>query len=261
MIRRPPRSTLFPYTTLFRSGRRRRVGRHRACLRPWLDGSPSAVHGRGALARDAAGTESDARARNHAAGHQVGRPRSARHSRGGARGAGAPASGRQGAPPRGGRARDPRRPAAGDGELDRQAVRAVGRRRAPLEPPRAPGPHPAGRSAADRPTPLKVEVRLFAAFLAYLPAPAPQGAVTLDVPEASTVDDIARRLGIPADLARVVLVNGQDAPPGRPLTGGDGGTIFPPLAGGVGGGAAAPASPSSTTESISAPTGTATPLA
>src|SRR3989442_4376188 len=26
MIRRPPRSTLFPYTTLFRSGRRRRAG-------------------------------------------------------------------------------------------------------------------------------------------------------------------------------------------------------------------------------------------
>src|SRR3712207_7369022 len=28
MIRRPPRSTLFPYTTLFRSGRRRRVEVH-----------------------------------------------------------------------------------------------------------------------------------------------------------------------------------------------------------------------------------------
>src|SRR3989454_8584010 len=27
MIRRPPRSTLFPYTTLFRSGPRRRAGR------------------------------------------------------------------------------------------------------------------------------------------------------------------------------------------------------------------------------------------
>src|SRR2546426_9037514 len=29
MIRRPPRSTLFPYTTLFRSSARRRVGRPR----------------------------------------------------------------------------------------------------------------------------------------------------------------------------------------------------------------------------------------
>src|SRR2546422_11697207 len=30
MIRRPPRSTLFPYTTLFRSHRRRVAGLHRA---------------------------------------------------------------------------------------------------------------------------------------------------------------------------------------------------------------------------------------
>ena len=35
MIRRPPRSTLFPYTTLFRSGGRRRRGQQRM---RWLDG-------------------------------------------------------------------------------------------------------------------------------------------------------------------------------------------------------------------------------
>src|SRR2546429_5478354 len=33
MIRRPPRSTLFPYTTLFRSGREREVARDRAGVR------------------------------------------------------------------------------------------------------------------------------------------------------------------------------------------------------------------------------------
>src|SRR5256885_12133831 len=38
MIRRPPRSTLFPYTTLFRSGRRRRAGnRQRGCRGRGLD--------------------------------------------------------------------------------------------------------------------------------------------------------------------------------------------------------------------------------
>src|SRR3712207_8132124 len=31
MIRRPPRSTLFPYTTLFRSGRHRRLRRRPRC--------------------------------------------------------------------------------------------------------------------------------------------------------------------------------------------------------------------------------------
>src|SRR5260221_9182245 len=49
MIRRPPRSTLFPYTTLFRSrpwtrGRGRRSGRHR--LRPVQD--PGYAGGRSA---------------------------------------------------------------------------------------------------------------------------------------------------------------------------------------------------------------------
>src|SRR5260221_7879599 len=34
MIRRPPRSTLFPYTTLFRSSRRRAALRPRAATRP-----------------------------------------------------------------------------------------------------------------------------------------------------------------------------------------------------------------------------------
>src|SRR3712207_7812421 len=47
MIRRPPRSTLFPYTTLFRS--RHRFGLHRG-----VDGHPLRVllrHGAGALRR------------------------------------------------------------------------------------------------------------------------------------------------------------------------------------------------------------------
>src|SRR5258708_8540199 len=39
MIRRPPRSTLFPYTTLFRSHRRRRS--------PVLRGAPRRIHGPG----------------------------------------------------------------------------------------------------------------------------------------------------------------------------------------------------------------------
>src|SRR5256885_12174755 len=36
MIRRPPRSTLFPYTTLFRSGNHRRVARQFTADRPAL---------------------------------------------------------------------------------------------------------------------------------------------------------------------------------------------------------------------------------
>src|SRR3712207_8991067 len=48
MIRRPPRSTLFPYTTLFRSGRRRTPARRR---RPRARGAAARVVAR---VRDAA---------------------------------------------------------------------------------------------------------------------------------------------------------------------------------------------------------------
>src|SRR2546427_5883827 len=42
MIRRPPRSTLFPYTTLFRSSEERRHGPHAASLRRcWTAGRRS----------------------------------------------------------------------------------------------------------------------------------------------------------------------------------------------------------------------------
>src|SRR5262249_60816837 len=46
MIRRPPRSTLFPYTTLFRSGhapRRRSTGIRRPSNVAWCEPAPSAA--------------------------------------------------------------------------------------------------------------------------------------------------------------------------------------------------------------------------
>src|SRR2546427_8774565 len=50
MIRRPPRSTLFPYTTLFRSRRRRPVRRRGGELRQQFDLGRSQRHGGGAAA-------------------------------------------------------------------------------------------------------------------------------------------------------------------------------------------------------------------
>src|SRR2546430_9989973 len=48
MIRRPPRSTLFPYTTLFRSSEGQHVGRHitaaEACIQPAALGRPHDAH-------------------------------------------------------------------------------------------------------------------------------------------------------------------------------------------------------------------------
>ena len=80
---------------------------------------------------------------------------------------------------------------------------------------------------------MRVEVRLFATLAAFLPPDGRDGAAELEIPEGSTVAEVARRLGIPPDLGRVVLVNGRDVGSEAPLAALDVVTIFPPLAGGA----------------------------
>lgn len=79
---------------------------------------------------------------------------------------------------------------------------------------------------------MRIEVRLFATFASYLPPGSGGGTAMIELPQGSTVDDVAAHLGIPAGLPRIALVNGQDADPGRRLSPGDIVTLFPPLAGG-----------------------------
>src|SRR3712207_7382262 len=77
MIRRPPRSTLFPYTTLFRSGRRRASRRRRrGRLR---GGVREALHGRVALEPPAPG-RAQARRGGVRARALRGAPRSEEHT-------------------------------------------------------------------------------------------------------------------------------------------------------------------------------------
>ena len=80
---------------------------------------------------------------------------------------------------------------------------------------------------------MRVEVRLFAILARYLPNDH-AGATFLDVADGNTVADVARSLGIPDDLSRIVLVNGRDAGEDWRLADGDVITLFPPLAGGSG---------------------------
>jgi molybdopterin converting factor small subunit len=79
---------------------------------------------------------------------------------------------------------------------------------------------------------VRVEVRLFATLERFLPAGSREGLAVLDVPEGSSAADVARRLGIPAGLDRVLLVNGHEAEPEQTLRAGDVLDLFPPLAGG-----------------------------
>jgi molybdopterin converting factor small subunit len=80
---------------------------------------------------------------------------------------------------------------------------------------------------------VNVEVRLFATFAAFLPSEARvAGATTVELPDRSTVADVAAALGIPGGMSRVALVNGHEAVEGHRLAAGDVVTLFPPLAGG-----------------------------
>jgi molybdopterin converting factor small subunit len=80
---------------------------------------------------------------------------------------------------------------------------------------------------------VRVEVRLFATLVPFLPPESRDGAAILEVPDGSTVHDVVQRLGIPADFERVTLLNGGDSGPDAPLHAGDVLTVFPPLAGGL----------------------------
>jgi molybdopterin converting factor small subunit len=79
---------------------------------------------------------------------------------------------------------------------------------------------------------VRVEVQLFATFARYLPPHQQSGPTLVDVAAGSTVVDVVRALGIPAELSRIVLVNGQEAEETEALHAGDVVTLFPPLAGG-----------------------------
>jgi hypothetical protein len=79
---------------------------------------------------------------------------------------------------------------------------------------------------------VTIDVQLFASLARYLPPGRSGDAVTLEIPEGACVGDVIRRLGIPATMPRIVLVNGEDADDERVLEPHDVLSLVPPLAGG-----------------------------
>jgi molybdopterin converting factor small subunit len=88
---------------------------------------------------------------------------------------------------------------------------------------------------------VRIELHLFATLASFLPPASAGGTATIDLPEAATLDDLRRAVGIPDGLAYVALVNGHEATCERRLDAGDVVTLFPPLAGGSRRGSVAPA--------------------
>jgi molybdopterin converting factor small subunit len=79
---------------------------------------------------------------------------------------------------------------------------------------------------------MTVTVRLFATFRAFLPQEAMCTACAVDMAADDTVRDLVAALRLPADLPRIILVNGKHAAEGDLLCEGDQVAIFPPLIGG-----------------------------
>jgi molybdopterin converting factor small subunit len=83
---------------------------------------------------------------------------------------------------------------------------------------------------------VQVEVQLHATLTPFLPPGSRDGVARIELPEHSTIAALIDRLAIPADLSRVVLVNGHDVEDDAALHAGDVVDVFPPLAGGAGSG-------------------------
>jgi len=89
-----------------------------------------------------------------------------------------------------------------------------------------------GVTAGRRPSPVVVEVRLFANLAGYGPPGAREGAARVELPAGATLHDLLRRLRIPDELPRLLLLNGHDVEPTVRLSPGDVVSVLPPLVGG-----------------------------
>ena len=81
---------------------------------------------------------------------------------------------------------------------------------------------------------MLVEVQLHATLATFLPPGSRDGLAVVDLDEPATVAALIARLAIPAELSRIVLVNGHDVGDETSLRPGDVVDVFPPLAGGAG---------------------------
>jgi len=79
---------------------------------------------------------------------------------------------------------------------------------------------------------LRIEVRLFADLVRFLPPGSRQNPATLEIERGVTVDDVLNRLGIPSNITNIVMVNGVHGDRAIPLNEGDVVSVFLPLAGG-----------------------------
>jgi len=79
---------------------------------------------------------------------------------------------------------------------------------------------------------MEIEVKLFATLRDYLPKGSSQFSCKVEVNSTDTVRDILKRLKIPEEIPKIILVNGVHSNLDRVLKFGDILSVFPPVAGG-----------------------------
>jgi molybdopterin synthase sulfur carrier subunit len=79
---------------------------------------------------------------------------------------------------------------------------------------------------------MKIEVKLFAQFRDFLPKGSDRFSCTLTLDSSKSVGDILRRLKLPPDSPKIILLNGRHAKENDPIKDGDVLSVFPPVAGG-----------------------------
>ncbi len=80
---------------------------------------------------------------------------------------------------------------------------------------------------------MNVEVRLFATLRDYLPPGGDRTGVQIEISDGAPIADVIDKLGIPAGLAHLVLLDGRHEPDRRrQLEDGCVLSIWPPIAGG-----------------------------
>ena len=79
---------------------------------------------------------------------------------------------------------------------------------------------------------MKIQLRLFASLAGYLPDQKNGGFSIVEIKEGTTIKSLLDDLKVPADLPKIIFLNGVHAEETAILKEGDRLGVFPPLAGG-----------------------------
>ena len=79
---------------------------------------------------------------------------------------------------------------------------------------------------------MEIEVKLFATLRDYLPKGSGKFSCKLELNSTDTVRDVLKKLKIPDEIPKIILVNGVHSNLDRVLKLGDVLSVFPPVAGG-----------------------------